>query len=375
MSVDAVECAASQLRPPSSPSSSPSFPINMSVHLIPNNALGFNRPFTQLVKKVLTVANNNTLPVAFKVKTTAPKLYCVRPNSGRIEPGESVEVSVMLQPMKEDPPLATKCKDKFLIQSTLITPEKETKDLQEIWNVPGTTGEEWKVHQQKLRVVYLPAEGQTVEEEDEGHPQDGPSAMTQPDKQHNITKDSVSHPPLGMHGWSTEAEPPSTASPPAPLRPMTPPVREADATFFRADSGEHPQRSRSNGVGVVNVNVHPPSPSSSPPIVVAPAQADHELEEKLHEAEAEIKRLRALLSAVPDPSSTAPESFAPESVAPSDFRRRYTTGSDDGTSTYYGETEVGTLVERDAVIHQDGVPLQVVIIIALGVFITTYLFF
>ena len=30
----------------------------------------------------------------------------------------------MLQAMKEDPPLNVKCKDKFLIQSTLITPDK-----------------------------------------------------------------------------------------------------------------------------------------------------------------------------------------------------------------------------------------------------------
>lgn len=38
----------------------------------------------------------------------------------------------MLQPMKDEPPLSAKCKDKFLIQSTIITPEKETKDLQDI---------------------------------------------------------------------------------------------------------------------------------------------------------------------------------------------------------------------------------------------------
>ena len=30
------------------------------------------------------------------------------------------------------------------------------------------SSEEWKVYQQKLRVVYLPPEGQTLEEEDEG---------------------------------------------------------------------------------------------------------------------------------------------------------------------------------------------------------------
>jgi hypothetical protein len=340
----------------------------MSVHLVPNNALGFNRPFTQLVKKVLLVSNQNSAPVAFKVKTTAPKLYCVRPNSGRIEPGDSVEVSVMLQPMKEEPPLSSKCKDKFLIQSTLITPDKETKDLQDIWNVPGGAGEEWKVHQQKLRVVYLPPEGQTVEEEEEeGHADEPPS-----------------EPAFRRFGVEGERAPQpmssSFSSPPAPPRPVTPPrVREPDNLNRDDSTDEFPQFQRSTsgpGVGIVNVNVHQPSPPSSPPPPPPPpVKVDHELELKLGDAQAEIQRLRALLAAVPDPSSTAPESVPPESVAPSEFRRRYAASSDDGASTYYGGTEVGTVVDRETVIHQDGVPLQVVIIIALGVFITTYLFF
>ena len=38
----------------------------------------------------------------------------------------------MLQAMKEDLPLNAKCKDKFLIQSTIITPEKESLPLQDI---------------------------------------------------------------------------------------------------------------------------------------------------------------------------------------------------------------------------------------------------
>lgn len=41
-------------------------------------------------------------------------------------------LSVMLQAMKEEPPMNAKCKDKFLIQSTIITPEKETVPLQEM---------------------------------------------------------------------------------------------------------------------------------------------------------------------------------------------------------------------------------------------------
>jgi hypothetical protein len=38
----------------------------------------------------------------------------------------------MLQPLKEEPPLNAKCKDKFLVQSTLITPGKEAMPLPEI---------------------------------------------------------------------------------------------------------------------------------------------------------------------------------------------------------------------------------------------------
>ncbi|KAG9315775.1 PapD-like protein [Chiua virens] len=343
----------------------------MSVHLIPNNALGFNRPFTQLVKKVLLVSNQNTSPVAFKVKTTAPKLYCVRPNSGRIEPGDSVEVSVMLQPMKDEPLLSVKCKDKFLIQSTLITPEKETKDLQDIWNVPSGAGEEWKVHQQKLRVVYLPPDGQPPfdEEEEDGHVEE-PSAVL-PSRRFDPEPTRVPQPVIS-----------SISTPAIPARPATPPRPREPEVFYREDSREESQqihRTPNNSVGIVNVNVHQPSPPSSPPPIPPPlpaaVQINRELELKLGDAQAEIQRLRALLAAVPDPSSTAPESVAPESVAPSEYRRRYTAGSDDGVSTYYGGTEVETVVDRGTVIHQDGVPLQVVVIIALGVFITTYLFF
>ena len=38
----------------------------------------------------------------------------------------------MLQALREEPPLNAKCKDKFLIQSTMITPDKETMALHDI---------------------------------------------------------------------------------------------------------------------------------------------------------------------------------------------------------------------------------------------------
>jgi hypothetical protein len=66
----------------------------MSVEIEPLE-LGFHRPFTVEVSQTLKIRNSNHVPVAFKVKTTAPKQYCVRPNSGRIEPGKEVEVTGM----------------------------------------------------------------------------------------------------------------------------------------------------------------------------------------------------------------------------------------------------------------------------------------
>ncbi|KAK7972966.1 phosphatidylinositol-binding protein scs2 [Apiospora saccharicola] len=126
----------------------------MSVEIDPQE-LGFHRPFTVEVSEVLKIRNPNTQPVAFKVKTTAPKQYCVRPNSGRIEPGKEVEVQVILQAMKQEPPLDTRCRDKFLVQSVPITSDKEFSNLTAIWDSIDKS----QVIEKKIRVVFLSPRG------------------------------------------------------------------------------------------------------------------------------------------------------------------------------------------------------------------------
>ncbi|KAK0635901.1 PapD-like protein [Bombardia bombarda] len=130
----------------------------MSVEIDPVE-LGFRRPFTVEVAQILKIRNPNTSPVAFKVKTTAPKQYCVRPNSGRIEPGHEVEVSVLLQAMKQEPPLDARCRDKFLVQSVTITGDKEFNNVQQIWD----SADRSTVQEKKIRVVWL------APSEDGGH--------------------------------------------------------------------------------------------------------------------------------------------------------------------------------------------------------------
>ncbi|KAI1502814.1 PapD-like protein [Biscogniauxia marginata] len=141
----------------------------MSVEIDPQE-LAFYRPFTVEVSEVLRIKNPNTHPVAFKVKTTAPKQYCVRPNSGRVEPGKEVEVAVILQAMKQEPPPDTKCRDKFLVQSVAITGDKEFTNLASIWDAMDKSS----IQEKKIRVVFQPPKGS------------GPAALATPKRSSTI---------------------------------------------------------------------------------------------------------------------------------------------------------------------------------------------
>ncbi|KAF9198514.1 phosphatidylinositol-binding protein scs2 [Haplosporangium sp. Z 27] len=127
----------------------------MSIELEPSNQLGFRRPLTEAIKESLIIRNPTQLPIAFKVKTTAPKQYCVRPNSGRVEPGQELEVQVQMQAMKEDPPVDFKCKDKFLVQSVAITAEREELPAAELWPTIEREARD-QIREKKIRCVFLP---------------------------------------------------------------------------------------------------------------------------------------------------------------------------------------------------------------------------
>ncbi|KAG9339701.1 hypothetical protein JZ751_023347 [Albula glossodonta] len=61
--------------------------------LEPQHELKFRGPFTDVVTTTLKLNNPTDRNVCFKVKTTAPRRYCVRPNSGVIDAGTSLNVS------------------------------------------------------------------------------------------------------------------------------------------------------------------------------------------------------------------------------------------------------------------------------------------
>jgi len=96
----------------------------------PANELRFKGPFNEVVTADLKLTNSSDRRVCFKVKTTAPKRYCVRPNSGIIEPKGLVNVSVMLQPFEYDP--TEKNKHKFMVQ-TMFPPEGKIDNQEQLW--------------------------------------------------------------------------------------------------------------------------------------------------------------------------------------------------------------------------------------------------
>lgn len=55
--------------------------------------LYFVGPSSEIATTDLALKNPTDDQIAFKVKTTAPRRYAVRPNSGVLAPGESINVS------------------------------------------------------------------------------------------------------------------------------------------------------------------------------------------------------------------------------------------------------------------------------------------
>ncbi|KAG2252221.1 hypothetical protein Bca52824_082357 [Brassica carinata] len=125
----------------------------MSNELLDIDPIDLQFPF-ELKKQIsssLYLANKTDDYVAFKVKTTNPKKYCVRPNTGVVLPRSSSEVLVTMQAQKEAP-ADMQCKDKFLLQCVVASPGATAKEV-----TPEMFSKEagHRVEETKLRVVYV----------------------------------------------------------------------------------------------------------------------------------------------------------------------------------------------------------------------------
>ncbi|MED6170110.1 Vesicle-associated protein 1-1, variant 2 [Stylosanthes scabra] len=107
----------------------------------------------------LQLSNKTNSYVAFKVKTTNPNKYRVRPNPGIVLPRSTCDVIVIMLAQKESPP-DMQCKDQFLFQIVRTFDGASAKDINaEMFNKEaGHVVEECilsVVEECKLRVVYV----------------------------------------------------------------------------------------------------------------------------------------------------------------------------------------------------------------------------
>ncbi|KAL4873153.1 hypothetical protein BDV12DRAFT_160475 [Aspergillus spectabilis] len=230
----------------------------MSILLDPPE-LGFKRPFNREVCQILHLTNNNQDAVVFKVKTTAPKHYCVRPNSGRIEPGKHVEVQVLLQAMKDEPAPDAKCKDKFLVQTVGVTKDMEFANVGSIFEKATKSA----IQERKIRVIWMAPDAPSPDSHE------GPNGTHAPDDEfpaYSSPKGDYETPAAGL------GKSPSETSPiPAP------------------NFNENVQREYSTPqVNDSRASAKSPSASSGKP--------NNEWEARLSEANAQIQRLKDKLA-------------------------------------------------------------------------------
>ncbi|ROT41523.1 MSP domain-containing protein [Sodiomyces alkalinus F11] len=219
----------------------------MSVEIEPSE-LSFQQPFTRELSQYLKITNLNKFPIAFKVKTTAPKQYCVRPNSGRVEPGQDVEVNVLLQAMKQEPGPGTKCRDKFLVQSAPITADKEFASIVHVASIL----------EKKIRVNWIPADQSSL-------------AATTPSRTSAGDNSTSGTPDVTRTFSSPNEESRARLSPPPPY--------DADSAASKEEDvrSEHDQSVVSAAASAVTHN----------------AQLTYEeIKEKLAQAEAKIRQLQ-----------------------------------------------------------------------------------
>jgi len=144
--------------------------VEQVLKLEPPHELRFKGPFDDVVPSKLELQNTSERSVSFKVKTTAPRRYCVRPNSGVVPPSGKVSVMLMLQPFEFDP--REKNKHKFMVQALYSAEGDLPIDEQFKQAKPD------QLMETKLRCVFeMPADETTSASAVSSSP---PSAATEP---------------------------------------------------------------------------------------------------------------------------------------------------------------------------------------------------
>ncbi|KAG0669701.1 phosphatidylinositol-binding protein scs2 [Maudiozyma exigua] len=143
----------------------------MSTVKIAPDTLEFKTPLVAESTDYIEITNESDEAVAFKVKTTAPKLYCVRPTAGKIDAGESTKIEIIFLGLAEEPEKDSKCKDKFLVLTLPAPYDLDGKSVSELWTSLEAEFKKSMISK-KIKVAYVegPAEPQEKQQVQEDEP-------------------------------------------------------------------------------------------------------------------------------------------------------------------------------------------------------------
>lgn len=132
--------------------------------LVPNDIIVFKNENDELSGSFI-ITNMDESPISFKIRTTSPEKFRVRPSSGTLAAGDSQTVTIVVQTGFQ---LRTVTKDRFLVMSVQIPKTTMTQqELAEVWQKSSGS----KVDEYRLKCSFPDKEpsknGNIVESRDE----------------------------------------------------------------------------------------------------------------------------------------------------------------------------------------------------------------
>lgn len=116
------------------------------LRITPDKTIDFALVQCPNVSVMLTLENISPGPVAFKIKTTAPKHYYVRPSCGILQPEQIQDIQLVLQQPTED---SLNKRDRFLVQAITVDPDMRILP-KEFW----TDAPREEIQDHRLNVVF-----------------------------------------------------------------------------------------------------------------------------------------------------------------------------------------------------------------------------
>jgi MSP (Major sperm protein) domain len=101
----------------------------------PNEVITFKFIENTNLNSNVHLKNTSDHNLAFKIRTTEPKSYYVRPNQGVLMPGDHKEINIIMQASPVRPEFVS---HKFLVQSaaTLLNSSCGTAEISKFWEMP-----------------------------------------------------------------------------------------------------------------------------------------------------------------------------------------------------------------------------------------------